>query len=103
MPPPAAPYRIVELKGRDPKAAATLAAALALGATDHGVLHQRETYFGARSGRLKLREQEPGGAQLIARARAAVAVHLCGPEGIRHTTTVGELLPLAFGAGSLPR
>jgi cytidine deaminase len=25
-----------------------------------------------------------------------VAVHLCGPEGIRRTTTVGELLPFAF-------
>ncbi len=73
MPPPAAPYRNVELKGRDPEPAASLAAALALGATDHGVLHQRDTYFGARSGRLKLREQEPGGAQLIAYARADAA------------------------------
>ncbi len=36
-------------------------------------------------------------------AGPAVAVHLCGPEGIRRTTTVGELLPLGFGAGSLPR
>ena len=25
-----------------------------------------------------------------------VPVHLCGPEGIRRTTTVGQLLPLAF-------
>jgi cytidine deaminase len=25
-----------------------------------------------------------------------VAVHLCGPEGIRRTTTLGELLPLSF-------
>ncbi len=62
--------RNVELKGRDGDPAATLAAALALGASDHGVLRQRDTYFAARSGRLKLREQEPGGAQLIAYERA---------------------------------
>ena len=66
----AAPHRNVELKGRDDDPAATLAAALALGARDHGVLRQRDTYFAARSGRLKLREQEPGGAQLIAYERA---------------------------------
>jgi homotetrameric cytidine deaminase len=29
-------------------------------------------------------------------AGPAVAVHLCGPEGVRRTTTVGDLLPLAF-------
>ena len=47
-----------------------------------GVLRQRDTYFRARAGRLKLREEEPGGATLIAvrppgrrarRARAATA------------------------------
>ncbi len=65
-----APQRNVELKGRDPDPAATLAAALAAGAADHGVLRQRDTYFAAREGRLKLREQEPGGAQLIAYERA---------------------------------
>ncbi len=70
MPSSAAPHRNVELKGHDPDPAATLAAALALGATDHGVLRQRDTYFTASSGRLKLREQEPGGAQLIAYERA---------------------------------
>lgn len=64
-----APHRNVELKGHDPDPAATLAAALALGATDEGVLEQRDTYFAARAGRLKLREQS-GGAQLIAYARA---------------------------------
>lgn len=70
MPSTAAPHRNVELKGHDPDPAATLAAAFALGATDHGVLRQRDTYFRATSGRLKLREQEPGGAQLIAYERA---------------------------------
>jgi cytidine deaminase len=29
-------------------------------------------------------------------------VHLCGPEGIRRTVTLGELLPLAFGPEQLP-
>ena len=31
-----------------------------------------------------------------------VPVHLCGPEGIRRTVKLGELLPLGFGAGDLP-
>jgi homotetrameric cytidine deaminase len=63
------PRRNVELKGRDPDPAATLAAALAAGAQDHGVLPQRDTYFAAREGRLKLREQDAG-AELIAYERA---------------------------------
>ena len=71
--PAAAPHRNVELKGRDPDPDATLAAALAAGAQDHGTLRQRDTYFAAHSGRLKLREQEPGGAQLIAYERADAA------------------------------
>jgi len=28
-------------------------------------------------------------------------IHLCGPEGIMVTATLGELLPLAFGPGTL--
>jgi xanthosine phosphorylase len=28
-----------------------------------------------------------------------VAVHLCGPDGLRRTLTLGELLPLSFGLG----
>jgi cytidine deaminase len=35
--------------------------------------------------------------QLAEFARPPVPVHLCGPEGVRLTTTLGELLPLAFG------
>ena len=58
--------RNVELKARDPDPAATLARALAAGAEDRGVLHQRDTYFAVAHGRLKLREEEPGGATLIA-------------------------------------
>jgi len=29
-------------------------------------------------------------------------VHVCGPEGLRRTVTLGELLPLAFGPEQLP-
>ena len=29
-------------------------------------------------------------------------VHLAGPQGVETTTTLGELLPLGFGAGDLP-
>jgi cytidine deaminase len=41
--------------------------------------------------------------QLAEFARPGVAIHLCGPEGVRLTTTLGELLPLAFGPGALGR
>jgi cytidine deaminase len=34
-------------------------------------------------------------------AAADVPVHLSGPTGVRRTVTMGELLPLAFGADSL--
>jgi cytidine deaminase len=39
--------------------------------------------------------------QLAEFARPDVPVHLCGPEGVRLTTTLGELLPLAFGPEAL--
>jgi cytidine deaminase len=39
--------------------------------------------------------------QLAEFARPSVLVHLAGPEGVRVTVTLGELLPLAFGPGSL--
>ena len=60
-----APRRNVELKALDPDPARSLAACRELGAEDRGVLRQRDTYFRARAGRLKLREEEPGGAVLI--------------------------------------
>jgi homotetrameric cytidine deaminase len=68
-----APHRNVELKARDQDPEATLAAALAHGAADQGVLTQVDTYFAAREGRLKLRE-EGEAATLIAYARADAAV-----------------------------
>ncbi|HEY6762811.1 MAG TPA: cytidine deaminase [Baekduia sp.] len=69
-----APHRNVELKARDADPEETLRAALAHGAADQGVLRQVDTYFAAREGRLKLREQRDGAAAatatLIAYARA---------------------------------
>jgi homotetrameric cytidine deaminase len=59
----------VELKAVDPDPARTLSLALGLGASDEGVLVQRDTYFRVASGRLKLREEEPGDAHLIAYSR----------------------------------
>jgi homotetrameric cytidine deaminase len=66
----AAPRRNVELKARDRDPARSLERALALGADDRGELVQRDTYFATPRGRLKLREQEPGGAELIAYERS---------------------------------
>ena len=60
-----APRRNVELKALDPDPVRSLATCRELGAEDRGVLRQRDTYFRTRSGRLKLREEEPGGATLI--------------------------------------
>jgi homotetrameric cytidine deaminase len=69
----APPRRNVELKARDPEPERSLERARALGAEDRGELRQRDTYFAAARGRLKLREQEPGGAELIAYERADAA------------------------------
>lgn len=57
--------RNVELKATDPDPSRSLAMCLELGAEDHGLLVQRDTYFRVPAGRLKLREETPGGAQLI--------------------------------------
>src|SRR4051794_4882053 len=70
MPPP---RRNVELKARDPDPERSLDRARALGAEDRGELRQRDTYFAAPRGRLKLREQEPGSAELIAYERPDAA------------------------------
>jgi len=34
-------------------------------------------------------------------AEPMTEIHLCGPEGVRRTVTVGELLPLSFGPDNL--
>src|SRR4051812_20482605 len=69
----AEPRRNVELKARDPDPERSLARCRALGAEDRGELRQRDTYFAAARARLKLREQEPGGAELIAYERPDAA------------------------------
>jgi adenylate cyclase, class 2 len=64
------PRRNVELKARDRDPARSLATCQALAdAVDHGLLWQRDTYFVVAAGRLKLREERPGGATLIQYAR----------------------------------
>jgi adenylate cyclase, class 2 len=65
--------RNLEVKAIDPDPPGTLEAALELGAEDQGVLHQRDTYFHAVQGRLKLREAPPQPAELISYARADMA------------------------------
>jgi homotetrameric cytidine deaminase len=65
-----APSRNLELKARDPEPGRTLELALALGAEDRGEIEQRDTYFARARGRLKLREQTPGDAELIAYERS---------------------------------
>ena len=64
-----APRRNVELKATDPDPERSLQIALDLGAEDRGVLVQRDTYFRVPEGRLKLREESPGGAVLVQYAR----------------------------------
>ena len=39
--------------------------------------------------------------QLAEFAGPDARIHLCGPEGVRLTTTLGELLPLGFGPATL--
>ena len=59
------PRRNVELKATDPDPERSLAVCRDLGAEDRGILVQRDTYFRVGDGRLKLREETPGGAALI--------------------------------------
>jgi len=39
--------------------------------------------------------------QLAEFAGGDARIHLCGPEGVRVTTTLGDLLPMAFGPHAL--
>jgi predicted adenylyl cyclase CyaB len=60
------PRRNIELKAVCRDLAAAREAARRAGATPHGVLEQTDTYFHARTGRLKLRETAARPAELIA-------------------------------------
>jgi homotetrameric cytidine deaminase len=84
--------RNVELKAHDDDPGRTLERALAAGAEDRGLLRQRDTYFAVPHGRLKLREEEPGGATLISYDRPDDAservshyrlVPVTDPDGLR--------------------
>jgi homotetrameric cytidine deaminase len=87
-----APRRNIELKATDPDPDRSLAVCLELGAEDRGMLVQRDTYFRVAHGRLKLREEEPGGATLVqydrpddaqARLSAYRLVAVADPEELR--------------------
>jgi homotetrameric cytidine deaminase len=87
-----APRRNIELKAVDADPARSEAACRELGAEDRGVLVQRDTYFRTASGRLKLREEEPGGATLVqydrpdeaaARLSSYRLVPVADPDGVR--------------------
>jgi homotetrameric cytidine deaminase len=77
--------RNIELKARDPDPGRTLELALELGTEDRGEISQRDTYFMAARGRLKLREQDPGPAELIQYRR---------PDGIGAHTSEYRRLPV---------
>lgn len=62
--------RNIELKAHDPIPERTLAACLKLPVEDRGDLWQSDTYFNDVHGRLKLREQRPGVAEVIHYDRA---------------------------------
>lgn len=62
--------RNIELKATDVDPSRSLEICQALGASDQGVLWQRDSYFNVRAGGLKLREQDPGQPQLIQFERA---------------------------------
>jgi adenylate cyclase class IV len=62
----------LELKASDADPARSLEICRALGAQDEGLLWQRDTYFDARMGGLKLREQDPGRPHLIQFERADI-------------------------------
>jgi len=64
------PRRNVELKARDASPERSLESCRRLGATDHGEIWQRDTYFSVPSAGLKLREERPGRAHLIQFDRA---------------------------------
>jgi homotetrameric cytidine deaminase len=101
-----APQRNLELKARDPDPRRSLELALALGAEDRGEIEQRDTFFSRARGRLKLREQAPGGAELISYERSDTpearpsdyrVVPVADPEALREAldAALGTLVVVA--------
>lgn len=95
----------VEVKIRLADLHAVAAAVRGLGADDRGVLKQVDTYFRApRGARLKLREQEPGGAQLIAYERPDTdGLRTCHYRIFKVADPMGLKDTLALGLGVLRR
>jgi predicted adenylyl cyclase CyaB len=93
----------VEVKIRLPSMDATRAAVRALGADDRGILKQVDTYFQAAKGaRLKLREQEPGGAELIAYERPDInGLRTCNYRLFKVADAAGLKTTLTLGLGIL--
>jgi homotetrameric cytidine deaminase len=90
----------VELKARDPDPAATEARLHSLGAAPAATLHQRDTYFRTRSGRLKLRTDSSASSELIAYRRPddaepAESAYVLAP--VSEPDAVAEALEAALG------
>lgn len=89
----------VELKARDPDPGRTVERCLALGVVGHGVLRQRDTYFMARRGRLKLREGDHGNVLIAYRRpddrQASESRYVLSPVAERDA--VVEALDAALG------
>jgi homotetrameric cytidine deaminase len=83
--------RNIELKATDQDPERSLSVSLELGAEDRGVLLQRDTYFKVAHGRLKLREEEPGGATLVQYARADESVARLSSYRLVPVADPGEL------------
>ncbi len=89
----------VELKARDPTPELTFARCMDLGAADQGVLEQRDSYFMARHGRLKVRESHEA-SELIAyrrpdSAEPAESTYVLAP--VSEPDAVCEALGAALG------
>jgi adenylate cyclase, class 2 len=67
------PRRNLELKAADPDPPRSLRVCADLGAEDHGVLEQTDTYFEVPTGRLKLRRRPGAATELIAYQRPDTA------------------------------
>lgn len=90
----------VELKARCADLDAATARCLALAADEGGVLSQQDTYYQARSGRLKLREDPMRGSELIAYRRpddpeAAESAYVLAP--VFAASDLKEALSAALG------
>ena len=95
----------LEAKALDPDPEATRRACVGLGASEAGLLRQRDTYFGTRSGRLKLREDLGAAtAELIAYERPTVGgirVSRYRRIAVSEPVETRELLSAALGVSGV--